>query len=213
MKQHGKPRDAAAAVGFRRKGWIRAELPRRRHNDGGQRVSYSLVRSIESIGTSHAITSGPSIGAQNILIMGLESRTTGMGNILPNNILAALHSGSRQQAENGTGGNDTNTLIPLHIFAGGHKAAGFSIPRDDWVNFAGLVGPQQTGKIDQAYGVSMYYREGQLWQSPAELSQDQIAFGGTRPDSRPSRRPRSVIPATGAQGGAVHSRNGIPCVS
>ena len=139
--------------------------------------SYSLVRSIESIGTSHAITSGPSIGAQNVLIMGLESRTDWNGNILPNNILAALHSGSRQQVENGTGGNDTNTLIPLHIFAGGHKAVGFSIPRDDWVNFAGPVGPQQTGKIDQAYGVSMYYREGQLRQSPAKLSQDQIAFG------------------------------------
>jgi LCP family protein required for cell wall assembly len=140
--------------------------------------SYSVVRGIESIGTSHAITSGPSIGAQNILIMGLESRTDWNGNILPNNILAALHSGNRQQVENGTGGNDTNTLILLHIFAGGQKAVGFSIPRDDWVDFAGTVGPQQVGKIDQAYGVSMYYQEGKLRQQQPHLSRNQIAFDG-----------------------------------
>jgi LCP family protein required for cell wall assembly len=140
--------------------------------------SYSLVNSIESIGTSHAITSGPSIGAQNILVMGLESRTDWNGNILPNNILAALHAGSRQEVENGTGGNDTNTLILLHVFAGGTKAVGFSIPRDDWVNFAGTVGPQQVGKIDQAYGVSMYYEEGKLRQTQPHLSRSQLAFDG-----------------------------------
>ncbi|HEY2578847.1 MAG TPA: LCP family protein [Streptosporangiaceae bacterium] len=140
--------------------------------------SYSIVRGIESIGTSHAIISGPSIGAQNILVMGLESRTDWNGNILPNNVLAALHSGSRQQVENGTGGNDTNTLILLHIFAGGQKAVGFSIPRDDWVNFAGMVGPQEQGKIDQAYGVSMYYQEGKLRQQQSSLSRNQVAFGG-----------------------------------
>ena len=97
--------------------------------------SYFVVRDVSSIGGSHAITSGPSIGAQNILLMGLESRTDWNGNILPNNILNALHAGSRQGVENGVGGNATNTLILIHIPAGGKKAVGFSIPRDDWVNF------------------------------------------------------------------------------
>jgi LCP family protein required for cell wall assembly len=140
--------------------------------------SYFVVRDVSSIGGSHAIASGPSIGAQNILLMGLESRTDWNGNILPNRILNKLHAGSRQAVLNGTGGNDTNTLILIHIFAGGKKAVGFSIPRDDWVNFAGTVGQQQQGKIDQAYGVSMYYREAQLSQQQPNLSRNQLAFLG-----------------------------------
>ena len=141
-------------------------------------ISFFVVKDVSSIGGSHAIASGPSIGAQNILLMGLESRTDWNGNILPNRILSKLHAGSRQAILNGTGGNDTNTLILIHIFAGGKQAIGFSIPRDDWVNFAGTVGPQQQGKIDQAYGVSMYYREAQLRQQQPGLSQDQLAYGG-----------------------------------
>jgi LCP family protein required for cell wall assembly len=140
--------------------------------------SYFVVRDVSSIGSSHAISSGPSIGAQNILLMGLESRTDWNGNILPNNILRALHSGDRQQVESGTGGNATNTLILIHIFAGGQKAVGFSIPRDDWVRFAGTVGPQQAGKVDQAYGVSMYYQQGKLRARHPGMSQDQLAFAG-----------------------------------
>jgi len=140
--------------------------------------SYFVVRDVGSIGSSHAIASGPSTGPQNILLMGLESRTDWDGNILPNNILKALHSGSRQAVENGTGGNDTNTLILIHIPAGGKKAVGFSIPRDDWVNFAGTVGPEQQGKIDQAYGVSMFYDQQKLRQQNPDMSQDQLAFLG-----------------------------------
>jgi LCP family protein required for cell wall assembly len=140
--------------------------------------SYFVVKDVASIGSSHAIVSGPSSGPQNILLMGLESRTDWNGNILPNDILRALHAGSRQQIQNGTGGNATNTLILIHIFAGGKHAVGFSIPRDDWVNFAGMVGPQQTGKIDQAYGVSMYYEQQKLRAQDPSLSQDQLAFLG-----------------------------------
>jgi LCP family protein required for cell wall assembly len=140
--------------------------------------SYFVVRDVSAIGSSHAITSGPSIGAQNILLMGLESRRDWNGNILPGRVLAALHSGNAQQVANGTGGNDTNTLILIHIFAGGHRAVGFSIPRDDWVKFGDTVGPQQTGKIDQAYGVSMYYQQAKLRNQRRGMGQDQLAFLG-----------------------------------
>ena len=133
---------------------------------------------MSSIGGSHAIVSGPSIGAQNILLMGLESRTDWNGNILPNNILKALHAGSRQGVEDGVGGNATNTLILIHIPAGGKKAVGFSIPRDDWVNFADTLGTQQVGKIDQAYGVSMAAKESQLRTQDPGMSQNQIAYQG-----------------------------------
>jgi LCP family protein required for cell wall assembly len=140
--------------------------------------SYFVVRDVSSIGASHAITGGPSIGAQNILLMGLESRRDWNGNVLPASILKALHAGSVQGVENGIGGNDTNTLILIHIPAGGKKAIGFSIPRDDWVTFSGTVGPQQHGKIDQAYGVSMFYKQQQLKQQQPDISQNQLAFGG-----------------------------------
>jgi len=140
--------------------------------------SYFVVKDVASIGSSHAIISGPSIGPQNILLMGLESRTDWNGNILPDDVLRALHAGNRQQIQNGTGGNATNTLILIHVFAGGKHAVGFSIPRDDWVDFAGMVGPQQTGKVDQAYGVSMYYEQQKLGAQDPSISHDQLAFQG-----------------------------------
>jgi LCP family protein required for cell wall assembly len=139
--------------------------------------SYFVVKEVGSIGGSHAIVSGPSIGAQNILLMGLESRTDWQGNILPDDVLKALHACNRQEIEAGCGGNDTNTLILIHIPAGGKKAIGFSIPRDDWVTFANTLGNQQVGKIDQAYGVSMAAEENQLAAQPG-ISQQQLAFEG-----------------------------------
>ena len=141
-------------------------------------VSFYVVRDVGSIGSSHAISSGPSTGAQNILLMGLESRRDWNGNILPSNILRALHAGNAQAVANGTGGNDTNTLILIHVPADGRKATGFSIPRDDWVQFAGTVGPQQVGKIDQAYGVSMFYEQEKLRAQHPGMSQNQLAFLG-----------------------------------
>jgi LCP family protein required for cell wall assembly len=86
-----------------------------------------------------------SVGAMNILLMGLESRTNYQGQELPSDLLTAMHAGA-------TGGQDTDTLILIHIFAGGQKAVGFSIPRDDLVTYphATYLGITQ-GKIDQAY--------------------------------------------------------------
>jgi LCP family protein required for cell wall assembly len=144
----------------------------------GSGLSYVTVRDVGSIGSSNAIASGPSTGAQNILLMGLESRRYWNGTILPPNILAKLHAGSARAVAGGVGGNDTNTLILIHIFAGGTKAVGFSIPRDDWVQFAGTIGPQQSGKIDQAYGVSMFYKEQQVQAQNPGISQDQEAILG-----------------------------------
>jgi LCP family protein required for cell wall assembly len=140
--------------------------------------AYVTVRDVASIGSSNAILSGPSTGPQNILLMGIESRRYWNGTILPPSILAKLHAGSAQAVAAGAGGNATNTLILLHVFADGKRAVGFSIPRDDWVHFADTIGPQQTGKVDQAYGVSMFYREEQLTKQDSGLSPDRIATLG-----------------------------------
>jgi LCP family protein required for cell wall assembly len=140
--------------------------------------SYFVVRDVSSIGGSHAIDSGPSIGAQNILLMGLESRTDWNGNILPNTILKALHAGSAAGVAAGVGGNATNTLILIHIPAGGQKAVGFSIPRDDWVTFPTSYDGESQGKVDQAYGLALAAEESQLRQTNSHLTQNQIAFQG-----------------------------------
>jgi LCP family protein required for cell wall assembly len=121
--------------------------------------SYFVVRDVSSIGGSHAINSGPSIGEQNILLMGLESRTDWNGNVLPNDVLKALHAGSRRGIlQEGVGGNTTNTLILIHIPAGGKKAIGFSIPRDDCLALAA--------------------KEGQVRTQAPHTSQNQVAFQG-----------------------------------
>jgi LCP family protein required for cell wall assembly len=138
--------------------------------------SYFVVRDVSSIGGSHAITSGPSIGAQNILLMGLESRTDWNGNILPEDVLAAMHACSRLGVENGCGGNTTNTLILIHIPQGGGKAVGFSIPRDDWVTFPTPYDNESQGKIDQAYGLAMAQKRQELLQQNPHMSQNQLAF-------------------------------------
>jgi LCP family protein required for cell wall assembly len=89
----------------------------------------------------------------NILVMGLESRTNYEGQTLSAQQLTETHSGNVNSVSEGeVGAQDTDTLILIHIFAGGQKAIGFSIPRDDLVTYphATYLGITQ-GKIDQAY--------------------------------------------------------------
>jgi len=141
--------------------------------------SHKLISDVAAIGGSNAIQSGPSIGEQNILLMGLESRTYWNGDVLPNNILNALHAGSRNGVlYQGVGGNTTNTLILLHIPAGGGRAVGISIPRDDYVTYPTPYDGQSGGKIDEAYGLALAAKEGQLRASGTKMTKDQIAFAG-----------------------------------
>jgi LCP family protein required for cell wall assembly len=140
--------------------------------------SYFVVKDVNAIGGSHAIVSGPSIGAQNILLMGLESRTDWNGNILPDDVLKNLHACNAAEIAAGCGGNATNTLILIHIPAGGKKAVGFSIPRDDWVTFPTAYDGQTQGKIDQAYGDALAATENEVKAQNPTISQDQLAFDG-----------------------------------
>jgi LCP family protein required for cell wall assembly len=141
--------------------------------------SYFVVSDVNSIGGSDAITSGPSVGEQNILLMGLESRKDWNGNVLPDDVLKALHAGSRNGVLNeGVGGNTTNTLILIHVPAGGGKAVGFSIPRDDWVTFPTPYDGQSQGKIDQAYGLALAAEESKFQQQNPHATQNQVAFAG-----------------------------------
>lgn len=70
----------------------------------------------------------------NILVVGMDSRTDTHGNPLPQRELAMLHAGPD------TGELDTDTMILVHIPAGGQRAVAISFPRDSYVQLAGGFG-------------------------------------------------------------------------
>ena len=119
----------------------------------------------------------PSTSAQamNILVMGLESRTNFYGQALPPALITAMHTGP-------VGGQDPNTLILIHIFAGGQKAVGFSIPRDDLVDFPTPFNVQginiPNGKIDNAYN----------WAYTESLAKTGFSDQARLPARQPGRR-------------------------
>src|ERR1700722_17266998 len=110
--------------------------------------AHLTVNQINGFANGASIGGGSSVGEMNILLMGLESRTNFQGQELDHHLQHVLNSGS-------LGSQDTDTLILIHIFAGGRKAVGFSIPRDSVVTYpqtldvGGVSIP--SGKIDQAY--------------------------------------------------------------
>jgi len=90
-------------------------------------------------------------GDTNILLLGLDSRRDANGNDLPRKLLDLMHVGSSSSI----GGYNTNTMILIHIPAGGKNAVAVSIPRDDYVAVPG----QGMQKIKEAYGLAKYYNE------------------------------------------------------
>ncbi|MGK5732001.1 LCP family protein [Streptomyces sp. URMC 124] len=93
--------------------------------------------------------------AVNLLLIGLDSRKDMNGNDLPKEFVQdELHAGS-----SAIGGYNTNTLILMHIPAGGGKVTAFSIPRDDYVEIAGGRGEH---KIKEAYGIAKAEAEEKL---------------------------------------------------
>src|SRR6195952_264006 len=86
--------------------------------------------------------------AINILLIGLDSRKDQNGDDLPQEMLDQLHAG-----DSDSGGYNTNTLILVHLAQDGSVEA-FSIPRDDYVNVAGLVPGYDHIKIKEAYGLT-----------------------------------------------------------
>jgi anionic cell wall polymer biosynthesis LytR-Cps2A-Psr (LCP) family protein len=136
-------------------------------------VAHESVGLINNLGDGASLGSSPSTGAMNILVMGLESRTTFQCQTLSVQQLTETHSGKESAVAAGSlGSQDTDTLILIHIFAGGQKAAGYSIPRDDVVNYphATLDGLTE-GKIDAAYAYA--YTQSMSQNANVQMSQQQ----------------------------------------
>jgi LCP family protein required for cell wall assembly len=81
-------------------------------------------------------------GPQDILVVGLDSRTDAQGNPLPQAVLDELHAGGND------GELNTDTMILLHIPADGRSAVAISFPRDSYVQIAGGYGKH---KLNSAY--------------------------------------------------------------
>ncbi|GAB3909708.1 LCP family protein [Kibdelosporangium lantanae] len=76
----------------------------------------------------------PLDGAQDILLVGMDSRTDTYGNPLPKQVMDMLHGGIND------GERNTDTMILVHIPTDGRRAVAISFPRDSWVNINGGFG-------------------------------------------------------------------------
>ena len=105
--------------------------------------AYKTVGDLNQIGDGVPIAGNSSVGQMNILVMGLESRTTFLGQELDHHLQFVMHVGSN-------GSQDTDTLILVHIFP---AAAGSWLldPRDDLVTHPEPYDGFTRRKIDGAY--------------------------------------------------------------
>jgi LCP family protein required for cell wall assembly len=95
----------------------------------------------------------PLDSAVNILVVGMDSRTDPQGNPLPANELAMLSAGPD------SGELDTDTMMLVHIPAGGQHAVAISFPRDSWVQLAGGYG---NNRLNSAFAFAHNSKAGQL---------------------------------------------------
>ncbi|HYH33243.1 MAG TPA: LCP family protein, partial [Pseudonocardia sp.] len=108
-------------------------------------TAWGLYRDVTAgITTTDVIAGGGDGGAQNILLVGVDSRTDAQGNPLPPEVQRMLNSGPD------TGVLNADTIILLHVPEGGGAATAFSIPRDTYVNIPGY----RRDKINAAYPVT-----------------------------------------------------------
>jgi LCP family protein required for cell wall assembly len=105
-------------------------------------TAWGLYRDITAgITTTDVIAGGGDGGPQNILLVGVDSRTDAQGNPLPPEVQRLLSSGAD------TGVLNSDTIILLHVPEGGGAATAFSIPRDSYVHIPGY----RRDKINAAY--------------------------------------------------------------
>jgi LCP family protein required for cell wall assembly len=113
---------------------------------GGTAMGWVQLRQLDRSTPTAAVIDRPAAAPaeeQNILLVGLDSRSDAMGNPLPAPVLEALRAGGTS-----SGGDTTDTLIVVHVPAGGGRATAVSIPRDAYVDLGQGLGRH---KINSAY--------------------------------------------------------------
>lgn len=104
-------------------------------------TAYGLYSDVVAGITTTDVIAGGSGGEQNILLVGVDSRTDAQGNPLPEEILREL----RTTAEPGV--LNTDAIMLLHVPEDGGAGIVFSIPRDSYVSIPG----RGADKINSAY--------------------------------------------------------------
>jgi LCP family protein required for cell wall assembly len=105
-------------------------------------AAWGVYRDVTAgITTTDVIGNGGGDGAQDILLVGVDSRTDARGNPLPPEVLRTLHGGAASGVLN------ADTIILLHVPKDGGAAVAFSIPRDAYVDIPG----HRADKINAAY--------------------------------------------------------------
>lgn len=122
----------------------------------GLTTSNALSGLVDPSGAGAAQAPGPDV---NILLMGLDTRLDQNGDPLPAAVLDQLHAGDGSE-----GGYNTNTLILMHVPAGGGMVTAVSIPRDDYVAVRDIPGNDHV-KIKEAYGLKKAATEDALAKS------------------------------------------------
>ena len=106
-------------------------------------TAWGLYRDVTAgITTTDVIAGGGDGGAQDILLVGVDSRTDAQGNPLPQEVLQQLNTGGDNPRV-----LNSDTIILLHVPEDGGAAVAFSIPRDSYVDIPGY----RTDKINAAY--------------------------------------------------------------
>ncbi|MFI5610702.1 LCP family protein [Amycolatopsis sp. NPDC051903] len=142
---------------------------------GGTGYAYSTLQSLTDGLTRADVIAGsdvPPLGEQNILMVGLDTRTDAQGNPLPADVLSQLHAGGGDD-----GGDTTDTMIVIHIPAGGGQATAISIPRDSYVQVSGGYGKH---KINSAYTYGLVAEKNKLvaqGESGTQLETDSAQAG------------------------------------
>ncbi|MFI9383664.1 LCP family protein [Kutzneria sp. NPDC052558] len=115
---------------------------------GGTWYAWSQLAKLNGLTTADVIgKTVPPADEQNILMVGLDTRTDAQGNPLPADVLNQLHAGGGDD-----GGDTTDTMIVIHIPAGGGAASAISIPRDSYVQIVASDGSSYgKHKINSAY--------------------------------------------------------------
>src|SRR5438270_3888717 len=135
----------------------------------GTGVAWGKIRSFES-GINHisaaSLGGGGEDGAIDILLVGMDSRTDAHGNPLSEDELARLHAGDDVST-------NTDTIILVRIPNNGRSATAISIPRDSYVQAAGLG----KTKINGVYGQTREIKRTRLVQAGA--SANEAAAQGT----------------------------------
>ncbi len=107
---------------------------------------WTQLRALDRSTPSAAVIDTPepaATGEQNILLVGLDTRTDAQGNQLPGDILAALNAGASD-----SGGGTADSLTVVHVPAGGGRATAISVPRDSYVDLGQGLGRH---KINSAW--------------------------------------------------------------